>query len=347
MRRIIVTASLLAVLLMGCEQKENEQVVEPAAEEMPVWETLKLAEENFRFVAGWTDDSTIAFVEHQQQKDRLQTYNIHTREIHTIFEHTSSISEVLIHPSSKQLLVKTTDEPTEAELLFMDEEGTVSNTLTVESSEMEIQWNGSASAKLLVSAFQEDWSAQVLLFDTDNQTVETIDLPNPFPQWINEKDMVYIDDTDSLWKESTDSDDVELLAENVRQFKASEGRLMAEVMDVDEVSYQLFDEEGEMQSSWESTDVTGDLEDLEVKEDNIIMSTVNDDEADGHSTTNLYVMNGQEVTEYEVEAEGATISCSPDSSLCLVGYSLDTLVNMDTGEADKWLELGEQADQPE
>lgn len=332
----------MALFLVGCEQTETEKPEElnKTADEKEVFttKTLPRAEEEMRFVAGWLDEKQILYVDHQEKVDRLRSFNIETGEVHTMFTDQAAISEVLIHPSKEQVLIKTANDATEANIVILDKDMHILDEMTVESSELELQWNAADSSQLLISAFQEDWSYQVMRYDTNDRMVQPIELDSPFPKWLGEEQIVYLDDTE-LIKETILANEKELLAANAVEFHSSGDQLLVGTSDEEQKEYTLIDSSGEEKYSWEAENPSEMIEDIEfIDEDNIIMSTKEDLYDGEQSAVFIHIQEGQEVKRYETDTEGGLIDCSPDGNSCLIGYSLDIILQLDTGKIVKWTE---------
>ncbi|MDV6377902.1 hypothetical protein ORD22_06450 [Sporosarcina sp. GW1-11] len=339
MKRIILP-TIATIFLLGCQQQEVE-APEPTSsvEEEVVTQTVNVSEEEFRFVAGWLDDQTIGFVVHQEEEDRLQTFNIVTGEVETLYTNPAIISEVLIHPSKQQFLVKTADKSTEANIIVFTNEAQVLDELVVESSELEINWNPVDPSELLLSAFADDWSYQMYLYDAKEQAVTPITLADPFPQWLGGKDVVYIEDT-ALVKETLETNEKKILAPEANQFHASSTQLLLVVFEDETSNYKLFDVEGEEISTWISEDPTQVVENVEmIDEDNIIMSTTNQTSATPTAFVH-HVQHSKEVKRYEVDIESSLLSCA-SAYTCLTGNRFETLLQLETGETVDWLIINE------
>ncbi len=48
-------------------------------------------------------------------------------------------------------------------------------------------------AELFVSSFYEDWTYSSYVLNPDEQTMETLDFPQPFAQWASENDLMFFD----------------------------------------------------------------------------------------------------------------------------------------------------------
>lgn len=331
----IILLSLFASLLLGCQAQDVERLEqESVADEGVVIQSLKLPADELRFVAGWLDEETIGYVVHQQDEDQLQTFNIITGEIDTVYADVATISEVKIHSLTKQILIKKAQGFTEATLVLLDRQGRLLDELLVESSELEIQWNPANSTKLLLTAFSEEWTYDIYRYDTTQQLITPILLPDPFPQWLGEEAVVYSEDG-AVSKQSLSTNDKLLLASNVNQLYASSTQLVVEVVENEQSHYKLLDVTGREKNSWQ-VDATQPIVHVEIVDDqNLVMSMINETEEEP-TTSLLHMRNGQEIKRHEVQGQGGVVSCST-SNYCLFGYSFETLIDLETGETVDWL----------
>ncbi len=332
----------LALLLVGCEQiktvKPEELDESVDRKEAFIPKTLPLGEDEPRFVAGWLNEKQILYVDHQETADRLRSFNIETGEVHTMFSDQNNISEVLIHSSKEQVLIKTANDATEANIVILNKDMNVLDEMTIESSELELEWNAVDSTQLLISAFQEDWSFQVMRYDTKDRMVQPIEIDSPFPKWLGEEQIVYLDNNE-LINEKSSVNEKEVLATDAVEFRSLADQLLIGTVDGEQKEYTLIDSHGEEQYSWQAENPSEMIEDIEsIDEDNIIMSTRADVYDGEQSAIFVHMQEGQEVKRYETDTEGGMIDCSPDGNSCLIGYSLDTILQLDTGETVKWTE---------
>ena len=339
MKKILIPI-VFAGLLVGCTQSEdNELEVKPtedeAQPEAQLLETLTVSEENIRFIVGWLNEKTILYVDHQDEEDRLQSFDLKTGDTQTLFTEASTISEVQVHPSASQLLVKTADDSTEALLHILDTDGTLLNEVSVESSEVEIQWNDSDASQILITAFAEDWSYQVMRYDASDDTLVGVDIDDPFAQWLGADELVYMVDT-AVLKQSLTTGEKTTLAKDVSQFNASADQVLIEAFDETRIRYKVVSSTGEEKSTWLAEDSSFMMEHAAfIDEDTVVMSITNQTELAPTSFL-VKIEDGEEVKRYAL-AEGGSLDCKGNK--CLTGYSLDTWVDVDTGETVKWLEM--------
>ena len=241
------------------------------------------------------------------------------------------ISEVHVHPSTSQLLIKTADDSTEAILHILDSDGTPLNEISVESSEIEIQWNASDASQVLLTAFSEDWSYQMMRYDANEDTLVGVDIADPFAQWIGVDELVYMEDA-TLLKESLSTGEKIPLASNVSQFSIVGDQAVVEIFDEARIRYTVVDGRGEQETTWLAEDSSLLMESAALIDEQTIAMSVADQTTDASFLVKVH--NGEEVARYELH-EGGPLKCKGEK--CLIGYSFDTWMDIETGKTVKWL----------
>ncbi|AXH99012.1 hypothetical protein DV702_04250 [Sporosarcina sp. PTS2304] len=331
MKRII-WLPILAIALLGCQQQAIEEP-QPHMEEEEMIQTLNIPEDEFRFVAGWFDEQTIGFVVHQENENHVQAFNIVTGEIKTLYTDSAIISDVLIHRSSQEFLVKTSNNSTEAIIILFTKNAEIIDELVIESSELEINWNPADTSKLLLSAFAEDWSYETYMYDSKKQEITQLALSDPFPKWLGEDAIVYKEDS-TIVKELLVTNDKILLASDVTQFFASSTQLLLEQPEGETKRYKVLDAEGKELYTWVLGNPAQAAVHAEMLDDEmIVMSTA--DQTSSMPTIFLHQLHsGDEVEKYEIEGE--LMSCN-STDRCLTGNRLETMIQLETGEKMEWL----------
>ncbi|PID03658.1 hypothetical protein CSV67_03165 [Sporosarcina sp. P2] len=338
MKRILISI-VCALFLMSCTQSEDveteEQLVEKEAE--PV-EKLTASQDDIRFVAGWLNEMTILFVNQKDAKDRLLSFDLKTGDIHTLFTATATISEVQVHPTASQLLVKTADDSTEAVIHILDHAGTPLNEVSVESSELEIQWNEFDASQLLITAFSDDWSYEIMRYDANDDTLVAVELPDPFPRWLGAEELVYMEDVVVI-KQALSTGEETILANNANQFHTSSDQVLIESFEGEQIRYTVIDANGKEKYSWFSQDDSFVMDHAVFSDGTTLMMTVTNQTEMRPTSFLVKIQDGKEVKRQELQGGGA-LDCKGDK--CLIGYSLDTWMDIETGETVKWLEIKPQ-----
>ena len=339
MRKLFIPM-VCASLLIGCTQSEEDETeVQPTENESPPeeqsMEILTTTEDDIRFVVGWLNETTILYVDQYDTKDRLQSFDLKTGDIHTVFTNTSIISEVQIHSSALQILVKTADNSTEAIIHILDHTGATLNQVSINSTEVEIQWNDMDASQLLITAFAEDWSYEIMRFDANDDTLVSLELANPFPGWLGIEELVYMEDTDIL-KESLSTGEKTMLANDANQFHSAKSQVLIEAFEGEHIRYSILDSKGEVKSTWLAEDDSFMMEQVVFIDETTLMMTVTDQTEIMPTSFLVEIQEGEEVMRQEL-SEGGSLDCKGHK--CLTGYNLDTWVDIETDEVVKWLKV--------
>lgn len=342
MKRILIPV-VCACILIACTPSEDveneEQRVENETElvenETELVETLTASKDDIRFVVGWLNETAILFVDHKDEEDRLLSFDLKTGDIHTLFTSTATISEVQVHPTASQLLVKTADDSTEAIIHILDHAGTLLNEVLVESSELEIQWNDTDASQLLITAFSDDWSYEIMRYDANDDTLVAVELSDPFPRWLGAEELVYMEDIDVV-KQSLFTGEKTTLANNANQFHSAADQVLIESFEGEQIRYAVLNTTGEEKYSWFVEDHSFVMEQAVFSGEDTLMMTVTDQTEMRPTSFLVKIQDGQEVMRQKLP-EGGSLDCKGDK--CLIGYSLDTWINIETGETVKWLDM--------
>ncbi len=171
-KRILFVLSFATfVLLTGCDKKvsDEELPVQTKPDEQKEMKVLEVDPAKFHFVADWLTDSEIVFVEKDNGYYYVKSFNLETAVISTLHEEAAIINDVLIHPSRNFILLHTTDNSTSATIKILSLDGTLHDEVSIESSELAIEWNDLDPSLLLLTAFHQDWSYDVFLYNGNDE----------------------------------------------------------------------------------------------------------------------------------------------------------------------------------
>lgn len=335
MKKILIPV-VCTFFLIACTQSEDleteEQPVENQTESL---ETLTASQDDVRFVVGWLNETAILFVDHKDDEDRLLSFDLKTGDIHTLFTATATISEVQVHPTASQLLVKTAEDSTEAIIHIVDHAGVPLNQISVESSELEIQWNGIDASQILITAFSDDWNYEIMRYDANDDTLVAVELADPFPRWLGTEELVYMGETDVL-KQSLSTGEETTLANNANQFYSATDQVLIESFEDEQIRYGVLNTTGEEKNSWLVEDDSFVMDRAVFPDTHTLLMTITNQTEMMPTSFLVKIRDGKEVKRQELP-EGGSLDCKGNK--CLTGYSLDTWIDIETGEMVKWLEM--------
>ena len=145
---------------------------------------MKLESAKFHFVVDWLSDTEIVFVEKEESFYNLKTFNVTTGEIETLYTESMIIVDAIVHPTKELILVHTSNNSTSAIVKIISLEGVVLDEISIASSELAIEWNELDPDLILLTAFYQDWTYDVLVYNAKEKEINTITLEDPFPKWL-------------------------------------------------------------------------------------------------------------------------------------------------------------------
>ncbi|MDQ7860793.1 hypothetical protein RCO48_06040 [Peribacillus frigoritolerans] len=102
-----------------------------------------------------------------------------------------AFSEVSISPSGTHILLSSFTSSDKASITILDKTGNPLYSVAIPAYELAYEWNSFKDGRLFVSSFYEDWTYSSYVLNPDEQTMETLDFPQPFAQWASENDLMF------------------------------------------------------------------------------------------------------------------------------------------------------------
>lgn len=364
MKRLLILFILAALLLTGCFQKTEGKVVPPEPsepKEEPVEEvllqTMQTDASIFHFIADWLTETQIAFVEKENSRYYVKTFDIETGNIETLHEDSSIIVDVLIHPSKEYILLHTTDNPTSAIIKILSLDGTTHHELSIESSELAIEWNTIDPSLVLLTAFHQDWTFDVFLYDAGEEEFGLMASEDPFPKWLGTERIVtsLLDghplDGSTLvihnLETETETEEVSPLTDIVYFDTYEESLLVVRITDEQHAIYSMMDAEGRVSFEWTMPAVSNYSEwvfpELTWVSEKTIFTSSPKESGQLDDLTAPYhlirIVNGQQEIVTENDSNMASsLRCSPSGLKCLIGYEAEQLIDFQTGNKTIWFE---------
>ena len=346
-------------LLVSCENQSSmgEQIVLPIDEdeievEVDLLETLKLESAKFHFVVDWLSDTEIVFVEKEESVYNLNTFNVNTGEIGTLYTESMIIIDAIIHPTKELILLHTSNNPTSANVKILSLEGVVLDEISIASSELAIEWNNLDPNLILLTAFYQDWTYDVLVYNGKEKEINTVSLEDPFPKWLGQQIVtVHIPEHPlaggSLHLYDRALETVEPLPyEDIVHFETYGNSLLIVKIANGEAEYQIIGPDGNILNKWTLPAVSNysewvfpDLTWID-NETIITLATKNGGELDNLNEPFMLVKikSGEEVV-INNKSNLTPLKCSPGGEKCLTGNSSEKLIDIKKKEEITWLQL--------
>ena len=361
MKKVIAILSVILLILVGCTVKEDDLTKKterklPDVKKEEVIKKLTADLANFHFVADWLTNTEIVFVEKDTGTYFVKSFNIKTGEIKVLYEESSIIIDVFIHPSKEQLLIHTTDNPASGTVKIISLDGVVQHEVSVESAELEIEWNDIDSSLILMTAFYEDWTYDVFLYDGAESDVRLLTLKSPFPKWLGTDEIIMTD----ISGHALDGGELYIYDRLSGQEKSAhingvihydtyqESVLLMQMGEDEKMVYKILDKDQSILSEWQMPAVSNYSEWVIpeihwVSKDHIVFASA---ESEGQQDELkepyklIQVVEGEQMLIAE-EVLAGPLTCSPDGEQCLTGYTFEKLIDIKSKEESLWLLLDE------
>ena len=346
-------------LLVSCENQSSmgDEIELPLVEdevevEVDLFETLKLESAKFHFVVDWLSDTEIVFVEKEESVYNLNTFNVNTGEIDTLYSESMIITDAIIHPTKELILLHTSSNSTSANVKILSLEGVVIDEISIASSELSIEWNDLNPDLILLTAFYPDWTYDVLVYNGKEKEINTISLEDPFPKWLGQQIVsVHIPEHPleggSLhlydWALETSEP---LPYEDIVHFKTYGNSLLIVGIENGEAEYQLIGQDGTILNTWTFPAVSNYSEwvfpDLTWIDNKTIITLATKSGGELDELREPFMLVKIEAGEEVVisnESKLTSLKCSPDGEKCLTGNSSEKLIDVEKKEEFNWLLL--------
>ncbi|AOV07851.1 hypothetical protein [Sporosarcina ureilytica] len=357
MKRSILCIGVALLLLIGCTKKEEESQKELPVEpkQIEVKESineLTVDRASFHFIVDWLNNEEILYVEKIEDFYELKSFDIFTGETKIIYEEPTIIADVFVHPTKEFLLLHTTENPSSATVKIITLEGVLQNEVTIQSNELEIEWNDINPEYLLLTAFHQDWSFDVFLFDGLKNNLQLISNENPFPKWLGSDDFILTElnthpldgGTLFLYDRQT-GEKVDAVEEQVVFYDTFKDSLLhMRINDSGQAEYTIVDSLGAKLAHWTMPAISNYSEWVMpsiqwIASDSVIvnrpMESGQMDEIE--EVYDIVKVAGNEETVLLNETFNISMKCTPDAKKCVTGPMLETIIDVENHEEKKWL----------
>lgn len=353
------------LLVMGCSKKTNEIIEGPTAIERPV-NTELIKEEiskslvadpaKFHFVADWLSESKVIYVEKENGHYQVNSFDIESGLTDTLYEDDSMIIDVLIHPSKEYLLLHTSDKATSATVKIVTIDGRVQDEVIVASTELAIEWNDTDPSLILLTAFHQDWTFDLFIYNGKIESLDLLAIEDPFPKWLGE-DKIAVGYIEGHVLDGGEIHTYEPLTEKWGQLDISgvvyfdtyeDSLLVVRINEDNDAHYTIMSKDGLIRSEWTMPVISNYSEwvipDIEwgSKETVFLLAPDKGGQLDELHTPYrlIHVIEGRQDVVADAIVAGV-LRCSPSGLKCLTGYSTENLIDVGTAEQTPWLILPE------
>lgn len=360
MKRVCLLILVLNLGLFGCSRDFKDEVKK--TDNNPLQENtadlieskagmLSIKSSHFQSIVGWLGEYEIAYIEKESDSYKLKGFDLRSGVSKTIYTEDSLLIDVLIHPSKKFIILHTGNDPTSAEIKFITTDGLLQNELTIESTELSIQWNDMNPSLLLLTAFREDWTFDLFLFDTTESDLVLLPIKNPFPKWLGQNKIIYSSEASPLTGSKSivsfdpiTGDQQQSDVGNLLFFDTYNDHLLMSELIGEELHYTILSSNNTVESEWTIPFPEDNAEWFEPKIDwisntELIFHTTQSKATSGTSGSDRILIHitdsGETVDSILIDSKSS--SCSPTGKWCLTGEQSETLFNFKTNQKKQWI----------
>ncbi|MEZ7170945.1 hypothetical protein [Sporosarcina sp. OR05] len=355
---------LLCVLLAGCSKTTDnldEKITEDEKIEQDKEIINEVAEQRlqadpsvFHFIADWLTDTEILYVEKNEGKYEVKSFNIESGQRKVIFEDDAFVINVWVHPSQEYLLIHTSDQYDAAIVKMLSLDGRVLHEIEIASTELEVQWNSIDPQKILFTAFHEDWSFDIFAFDGHLEDLKIVNVEDPFPKWFGEKHIVAAKLNDHpldgarVERVHVETGEREMLSENhiVYMDTFKDSILFVEAPVDGFYTYKLQSANRTDFTEWKMPAVSNYSEwvvpEIEWINETTVVLTGSEKEGqldDLAGQYSLYLITEGQLQKKLHDLDNAPLKCSPSGNKCLIDHTSEELVDMETSKRYRWIEF--------
>jgi len=310
---------------------------------------IPIEEGKFDKVYGWIDSQTIIYTTNIQNHSNVYAYNLNEGTNRLIMKMESMIASINTSNSGEYLLIHSSSSPSESIITIIHKSGKEVYSEKIEAFDIAIEWNPYDEKRILISTFAEDWQDQTFELSLTDQKMTEIELSNPFSFWLSENELIFLD-----WVQ----DDVSLFADlvikdlssgvekkglpNIFQMDTFKNTFMTITVDQDQmndVMFQFYDQNVNSIGSFSMPKLTRFSDWLvpfydfnELENEFIALRPLYSGEVSTYT-------QGFQLFKYELDRnesnlimeglDNEPLSCSPDGNLCLYGYYLEKLIDLE------------------
>lgn len=318
---------------------------------------LEVSETAFRSIIGWISEEEILVNEAIDQGSVLYKYNVYSGEKREVVQLEHAIINAMISPSREYILIHSAPSPFEAQLqVFRTDTFHEVYHESFESSEIVYAWNGNNESKIIVTAFNKDWTFRSYVIRTDLHESELVELSQPFAEWLDENRLLMLnwdlESPDILAPFLIASDNgLEVVGGEEYYFFKSWSDLVLSIgvknEDFDNANFIFYNKNLEPIYSFQAPHIAQysgwmipHFDYLPELKEFILVEPYESGEigvyTGGYKLVKRNVETGLEEILLE-KIENQPIACSPDGRLCLFGSILQDMIYLEEGKVEPFI----------
>jgi hypothetical protein len=314
---------------------------------------IQPGDEEFHKAAGWLTNGSILYITNNNgDGSSLYSYTLGSGKSEILYKSAIPIVTAEISPDKERILVHKAVS-NKGVLTIIDLEGKEIYSANIESYELNFEWNPFNHDLIAVSAFTEDWDFKTFLLDLKQNKMIEHEIPEPFIRWVSDHEFAYQE-----WEEGSMTLQAPVKIVSFKDNKSERsldsvylfdtlGKFLLTVAienenELHRAQYTLYSEGLKQVASFDApllTSFSGWLVPFyDLMDDGkyfLYLRALHEGEADIYE-------DGFELVRYELDTQeeeviltglnNENISCSPSGNLCLYGFQLERVINMDSKE---------------
>lgn len=315
--------------------------------------------EDVQFI-DWISNEEVIYISSYNGESSINLYNLVSGENNPLFITQGFIQIVEVSPDKEQLLVQVSSMDHEATLHILALNGKQLSTINIPSSEIYLDWNEINPSQILVTSFSEDWSFQSYVWNIETSELTTLQMEQPFSEWIGENALQYLDWNVEqpellapLKRINLDSNEISVVTKDI-YFTKSYGdwflTLSPSSQNEYKGVYQFYNATSGQIGSFTafhlnrfSEWVVPYHEFVEAGNRFYFFQPLEGGDIDFYEKD--FVLSSYSLTDGETNIvmeglENKPIQCSPNGSYCLYGYQLEQVISIQNGEVTSLISEG-------
>ncbi|MFD2446052.1 hypothetical protein ACFSO7_19010 [Bacillus sp. CGMCC 1.16607] len=301
----------------------------------------------FTKAIGWLNNDEIVYMTNSPDSTKLYRYHLKMGMNQLLYKSQFPIVSAMISPDRKNILIHTSPTTYEGNVTVLSIEGENLYSEKFPSVEIVIEWNQNDPNQLLITTFKEDWSFTNYFLYLDKKELRQSSLRKPFAKWTGKDELAFLD-----WDENDISlvaplvqingkNDEEILEEELIHFDTFfDKKFTVQINQAEQQAiYKIDDDRNNLHNSYKVpvlTNYSGWLIPyyglIDDQQHFLTMLPLESKEVDQYREGFQLVSFDLTSNKTEVildHTENVPFTCSPNGKLCLIGYQLDQLLQLE------------------
>ncbi|MEH7178742.1 hypothetical protein [Neobacillus vireti] len=178
--------------------KDDDKKNDPSTQVKEEWKIpINITEGDFYKIGGWLSDNQLLYITNLGQSSSIYLYDLLTGNSELLYTSDVPIVTIQISPAKQYILIQSSPSTYEGQVTIVTSQGSELFKQSIPSYELDFEWNPYNESQILISAFDEDWTFQMLLLDIEKSNTTELSIPQPFVKWLGEEEIAFLNWDDS------------------------------------------------------------------------------------------------------------------------------------------------------